>query len=110
MLAGLAAVVLLALVHTPWFEARVGRWALGRLRPFGIAAQADRVHYNLLTLHARAEGVTLAADSAAGQPFFKARAVVVYPLSPATSRVLVTSVPTYPVWPVRGMLRPLSAG
>src|SRR5258708_2222801 len=83
--AGGVGVALLALVHTPWLEDGVSRWALGRLQQAGIAARVDRLRYNLLTRHVRVEGVSLAANATPRQPFLTAHAIdVVLPWSVIT--------------------------
>lgn len=88
-----ALLALLALVHTPWVEDAAGRWALGRLQPLGITARVDRLRYNLLTRHVRAEGVSLAAHTTPQQPFLNAGAIdVALPWSVFTGRVSVDSI------------------
>lgn len=91
--AGVGCVALLALVHTVWVEDAAGRWAIGRLQPLGITARVDRLRYNLLTRHVRAEGVSLAALTTPEQPFLNAGVIdVAMRWSPFTGQVSFDSI------------------
>lgn len=75
LLAALAFIAVIAVLHTPWVQNAVGRWALGRLQAAGVAAHADRLRYNLLTRHVRADGIRLATQASPQQPFLMTRAI-----------------------------------
>ena len=69
-------------LHLPSTRRLALRFALSRLEYAGIIARADRLDYNLSTLHFHIAGLTLATRSATAEPFFAAKDVQVT-LSPA---------------------------
>jgi outer membrane protein assembly complex protein YaeT len=66
-----ACVLVVVALHAPFVRARVLAWAVGQLATYGIRLQASRLDYNLLTLSASLDRVTLTAEGAT-QPFFTA--------------------------------------
>jgi outer membrane protein assembly factor BamA/autotransporter translocation and assembly factor TamB len=69
-------------LHLPSTRRLALRFALSRLEHTGIVARADRLDYDLSTLHFHLAGLTLATRSATAEPFFAAKDVHVN-LSPA---------------------------
>lgn len=93
LVAGLGVIVLFALAHAPWVEDAIGRWAVARLQRAGILLRVERLRYNLLTLHLRAEGVSLAAGASPQEPFVQARAIdLTLPWSALEGRLSIDSI------------------
>jgi len=65
---GLLLLIALAVIHTP----QVRRYALDRAKDYlslqGLELEATQLHYNLLTLHANLQGLTLRSSATPGLP------------------------------------------
>ncbi len=70
-----AALLVVALLHTPIVRARALAFLIAQLAEAGFVAHADALDYNALTLNIRLSGLTLAVPSAISAPFFAAREV-----------------------------------
>ena len=87
------AALLVGVAHTPFVRARVLSWLVTRLRTdAGLRADVDRLDYNLLTLSATLNNVTIAAEGK-DIPFLRADAIHVnLPWSVVRGRVRVQSL------------------
>ena len=70
--AAAAALILVLLAHTPVARAAALRYALVTVqRNYGLALQAERLDYNLVTLRIGLAGLRVSADGSPDEPFFE---------------------------------------
>jgi outer membrane protein assembly complex protein YaeT len=70
--AGITLAGLVAALHLPFIQQRVGHWAMLRLSSYGVDARATAISYNLFTLHVRTDGLSVASMTDPSHPFIQA--------------------------------------
>ena len=73
--AAAAALIAVAILHSPPFRERVLRYVAAQAAAAGYVVHADAIDYNLFTLSAHLSGLTVATSGAASTPFFAAKDV-----------------------------------
>src|SRR5215467_12542848 len=71
--AAAAALIALAILHSPPIRERALRYVAARAADAGYVVHADAIDYNLFTLSARLSGLSVATSSAVATPFFAAK-------------------------------------